>query len=386
MPSEFELVTFAYDVYRDKVRPPLPARWRQYLDFQPNKGDCGYFGACYIASITNPITGEELFLSAVIAHRGTVISFADIIQDIEIAMGHIPGQFAVAKQFTDEVMSKIADEFSRSLDDVSYLVSHTGHSLGAILSQAVGTATVPDDFVEMPLTRKVLGVESPGAMPIIRQLVQSGDIASNKLPYLENIDVIQVGYNIINTCNQQVNNQVAYLDIIPDETDTQYYDHIPPFISKDFFLNTYYLESFTRIEHSIARIYLHFQSTSSYLTDFRVWPAGFQAGYDAYRSTQRGDTYWHYYIEMCWQENPQLEKPFPSFAEYRDFFIKHCLNPDDPVVLVKTNPVNTACSTTPIKKGDEAVMPERAPAWLRLFCCCNDVPETDVVNQSCRLS
>lgn len=86
----------------------------------------GYFAAAYKVTIGN----RKL---VIIAHCGTVVSEnGDLAVDILMSFNLLHIQFALAREFTMKVLTKIQDNKDEYKNHTIY---HTGHSLGAILAE-----------------------------------------------------------------------------------------------------------------------------------------------------------------------------------------------------------------------------------------------------------
>jgi hypothetical protein len=91
--------------------------------YESNPVSSGYFGACYVPTLDNPSY-------AIIAHRGTIVDIRSIIADIAIA------QEKAFKQIDDAIFfaGRFASSIAAIYGDIP--IYNTGHSLGAILSDA----------------------------------------------------------------------------------------------------------------------------------------------------------------------------------------------------------------------------------------------------------
>lgn len=134
---------------------PSAPSWDFYSFSSGNgKNDAeGYFGVAFINRSTQQV---------VIAHRGTDVrrklesiipSLGDLKSDIQIFFGKVPSQANSAKSFVQGVRSKLnADGYG------SYTISHTGHSLGAVLAEIM-TAQYAGN--------RAVTFDSPGSKPIL---------------------------------------------------------------------------------------------------------------------------------------------------------------------------------------------------------------------------
>lgn len=141
-----------------------------------NKTQDGYGGVAFI----NPRTGE-----VVIAHRGTdkwIGKDSDFFDDdISIRRGAIPDQYYVSRKFVDQVKAQL--KYDARFSD--YTLVHTGHSLGAALS----------DLNAVTDGSKGIGFDNPGTLQIIKnhQNVFSPDHRDNLISYQSNPNLVHLG-------------------------------------------------------------------------------------------------------------------------------------------------------------------------------------------------
>jgi len=134
-----------------------------------------YFGAVFI----NRQTGEM-----VVAHRGTepfhIGLSSDLDDDAELAAGRIPGQYRVSRDFLEAVQTKMARDGL-----TNFGVVHTGHSLGAALSDLNGLK----DGV------KSISFDNPGVMNILKNNMNEFNIGerSNLINYQSNPNLVHWG-------------------------------------------------------------------------------------------------------------------------------------------------------------------------------------------------
>ena len=105
----------------------LPAGWKQISDSKKVAGpDTGFYAALY--ERLDAKDGEARYA---IAFRGTKVA-ADIPSDIDIALGKLPGQFAIAMNYVEDECRA----HNINITDIQL----TGHSLGGYLARTAGTA------------------------------------------------------------------------------------------------------------------------------------------------------------------------------------------------------------------------------------------------------
>ena len=321
MPSDFECAALALDVYRDADRPSLPTGWTLYLDYTPNKGDNGYFGACYINAHDIPEYGKVLN-SVVFAHRGTILSVDDLIADITLAIGDIPDQYGNAKIFYDSTVAKLKNDFPLMSGVIEYLITQIGHSLGAIIAEIMRVATVESHAFLVP--QKSVSFESPGSKPILKTMIQNGALPSNALDTANQYCyVVQTHFNVINTCNIQVSD--IYTIDIPFNLGV--IDGPITIVPSEYYLNYYYLAGYSfSDQHKIKNIYNYLSNSENYATYYGEWPSGFENGYAAYRNISSQFEYWCAYIKNCWDTHPEIQFAYNgNYQGYYGYFVTEYL-------------------------------------------------------------
>ena len=154
---------FSQAAYDDYGVPPYLAEqgWSSYgvriedLGIEDLKG---YYGRVFI----NADTGQ-----VVIAHRGTNdLLSGDVVSDAQLFMDDIPDQYAVSRQFVMAIQQKLAE------DGYDYTLTHTGHSLGAVLS----------DLNAMKDHTRGIAFDNPGSREIIQNFGDEfGNYSSDQL-------------------------------------------------------------------------------------------------------------------------------------------------------------------------------------------------------------
>lgn len=140
----------------------------------------GYAGTAFI----NPNTGE-----VVIAHRGTDTwtldknLSSDLDDDLAIAQGKLPAQYHVSREFVDSVKDKLSQDPRFN----NYTLVHTGHSLGAALS----------DLNAMQDGSKGIGFDNPGTYQIIKnntsEFLGARENQKNIISYQSNPNLVHLG-------------------------------------------------------------------------------------------------------------------------------------------------------------------------------------------------
>lgn len=326
MPTDFECAALALDVYRGDDRPPLPHGWRIYLDYKPSPDDKGYFGACYIKEFDMLNIGKIL-TDIVFAHRGTILSTKDLIADLSLALGEVPDQYTNAKKFYDDTVVKLKESYPTIAHSIESIITQVGHSLGAIIAEIICAATF---YIETLLTRRAVSFESPGSKQMIESMIKKKSLPPNALEIAKkNCYIIQTHVNIINACNEQVND-VNTLDIPFDYKVSYGPISILP---SEYFENYYYIIGYSLLDqHKIQHIYNYLKKEGK--PSFAgQWPFGFESGYSHYKKLGL-DQYWNLYIRICWNTNPFVRWEYGYvYDNYYNYFIKEYLS--DSITLDK---------------------------------------------------
>jgi len=322
MPTTFDYAALALDVYRDNDRPALPPGWRLYQDFSLQDDTDGYFGACYLLN-NNAAQNSHHIDAIVFAHRGTVLSIDDMLADVTLALGHVPDQYIVAREFVDRTLEKIKKDYPDEPLDIHRILTHTGHSLGAILSDVMCATGFKKHNIAGVTS---ITFENPGSKPILNHMAKEGKILSNALEHtVQHCQIHQTHYNIVNTSNEQVNN-VRYMNIPFDfDVGGGPITDIP----SEYYANLYYLMSYSIDQHRMRHIYNYLASEGE-LFATSSWPYGFENGYNAYRGMGYDGLphtdYWDKYIKICWESHRDIRDKYNhQYQSYHAHFIKNYL-------------------------------------------------------------
>jgi hypothetical protein len=296
-----ECAAFSLEVYRDKDRPPIPPGFIWLCDCPTELQNDSYFGAAYYFPVT-----DEMF-HVVIAHRGTVLTFGNIMDDLLLALQIAPDAFELsAKPFTKYVKNLLTSKFPK----IFSIYVHTGHSLGAIHTELC----VANE------SANALGVtfESPGSKPIIVDLVSKGklpiDAIARACLY---VNTYNADVNAVNSCNEQISMQVSLCR-------REYSFGTSTLLPMD---RIYYISEFTLDQHSMLKMYLHWQrvgeeksATGLKSKENRVasWPIGFSAGYSYYMKYSNHPDYWDAALRSFWDKNPDVQAAYKG--KYSDYY------------------------------------------------------------------
>lgn len=297
-----EYSALALDVYRDKDRPPIPSYLTWLCDCPPELQSKDYFGAAYYAN-----SGD--YVHIYIAHRGTILSFENLIDDLLIALGKAPRTFeSNAKPFIEYVKKQVSSKLPQKKISV---INHTGHSLGAILAELF-VALGSDSYSVSGRT-----FESPGSKPIIKDLMNQGKLPRDALARTQSlVTIYNADVNVINSCNEQATDLRAYLCSVG-------YDFSS--IQSIFPVSiAYYLTKFTPDQHSMLKMYRFMQGTVHWET-FPQDVAGLGYGYSFYKKYQdyRHRYYWDAALKIYWDTNLDIQKQYHGdYGAYRSFMLK----------------------------------------------------------------
>lgn len=289
--------TLSLHVYGTDNLIALPEGWSLFSSFEASNG---YAGNCYVKDI---FTKNTKFI---IAHRGTVLSSpVDIVADVEIALGFIPGQFASANDFTVQISEKVRDLYKHKLDLLQYTsITSTGHSLGAVLS----------DLCLINLLSFSITFENPGSSQLVWRQIDSFPIPSKDKMYLYNkvkasARVYLADVNVINTWAEQAG-EVYYLADLG-------YDYFLGKNDPDPKINTSYILNFCYLGYSFEQHRMN--NINNYISaggavERKNYPVGPTNGYLAYLDSSR-QNYWDNYCKIIWSEYEFIRQQFQDDEE-----------------------------------------------------------------------
>lgn len=317
-----ECAAFSLYVYRDQDQPPLPDGWSILVDCPDELQYEGYFAVAFINVTT--LTPDFSMCDVVIAHRGTVASTWDTWNDFLIALGKTPAQFSKGAYLFDEYVRQYMDK-NYPETSYTYSISHTGHSLGAILAELC-VASSCDSTCSTGIT-----FESPGSKPIIADMESQKILPPGALSWAEQMVCTALAdVDVVNTCNEQVSSQIYPVDISPigydyqsDSTDA---GTMPPGI-------TIYMVNYTfRDQHKMVNMYQYWQEKKEYVfvkkesAQDTPWPVGFENGYQCYMNYNLRQGYWDGYMLYIWISNPDIHAKYNNnFEQWAQFFISNLI-------------------------------------------------------------
>lgn len=326
-------VSFARDVYRELLRPPLPDDWSLFLDCPGHLQNNGYFGAAYIK-----VTGHVSVVY--IAHRGTS-NFPDAVEDIEMwARSVVPIQFYTgAIPFIQLVFDTLDELYPYPDSNQTVQIRFTGHSLGATLAELSILKYIhyfDDRTLSTYNPNRVMDTvnifESPGSEPLVLQMLEVQETTptdiedAGALVRLYNSDI-----NPINTCMRSLATMSdSSTKTVISAMGYKYSSLSPPKESLPFVPGAkYFFWNYTvRDQHKIDYVYtwVHASSAYSYI-HFKNWPVGLDQAYIAYVTyydLYAGDTamhshnnYWSYYTKCLWEQDPALQSTYTGLNAFR---------------------------------------------------------------------
>lgn len=345
-------VSFARDVYRELLRPPLPDGWSIFLDCPGSLQNNGYFGAAYIQ-----VKGSSSIVY--IAHRGTA-NLPDVVEDIEMwVKSVVPIQFYTgAIPFIQLVFNKLDALYPYPASKQKVHIRFTGHSLGATLAELSELKYI-HYFNDKTLStynpnRSMDNIdlfESPGSEPLVLQMLNAGETTPENIEDAgAKIQLYNSDINAINTCMRSL----AVLsgsssNIIITAMGYEYSSLSPPKEPLPFVPGAkYFFWNYTiRDQHKIDYVYQWvFHQTAAYeYIHVKDWPVGIDKAYIAYISyydLYSGDiemhnhnSYWKLYTECLWNQDPALHSTYRTLNEFRQDYYHNEL-----IYIYSANKVN----------------------------------------------
>ena len=320
MSSWFECAAFSLYVYRDQDQPPLPDGWSVLFDC-PDELRCeGYYAMAFIGP-PEKISGMNSY-EVVIAHRGTIISAGDLWSDFEVLLGRMPGQFIKGAYLFNEYVRQYINK-NYPAPENWYSITHTGHSLGAILAELC----VASDVKYRDSLGESFGstFESPGSKPIIQSMEKAGTLPSGASSYADGaIYIAMADVDAINTCNEQIGYMTPSLNPIGYDyaVDSKDAGILPP--GKLLYFSNYTVND----QHKMVKMYQYWKESKEYKivkkenVENSAWVVGFDKGYEYYLTYEKRYNYWDGYLLYIWNSHPAIHSDYnDDVGQWSDFFI-----------------------------------------------------------------
>ena len=317
MANFLECAAFSLYVYRDQDQPPLPEGWNVLVDC-PDELRCeGYFATAFIKITT--ITPDYATCDVVIAHRGTVASIWDGWNDFLISLGKVPTQFSNGAYLFDEYVRQYVDK-NYPKSNYTYTITHTGHSLGAILAELCVAASCENNF-ETGIT-----FESPGSKSLISDMESKKILPPGALSWAEQMVItVLADVDAINTCNEQVATRSYPVDISHVG-----YDYEADSVDAGIMplgITLYTLNYTLHDQHKMVKMYQYWQEAEEYefvkkeSTQDVSWPVGLENGYQCYMNYNLRQAYWDGYMQYIWDKNQDIHAKYNNdFNQWTQFF------------------------------------------------------------------
>lgn len=310
-----EFAGLALDVYNDKAHASPPIGWDRFYEDGHNIE--GYFAACYVKMCVDQT------IVIVIAHRGTA-NCENIISDVKLFFDDrhlLVVNRALA--FTREAIQAVCQSEKYGKYSNHRLFFNTGHSLGAVISDAVSVKLDPKPLLTQTNIFSTT-FENPGSKNYLMDYIPQGERQCTT--FLSNPDMINTNNEQLGTVYRLTNLPFHYLSDskfinfigdIPDNLSIAH--HLDELSYAHYLDNNYYVTIYTLDQHSILGIYEYLSNGGR--VDLTINPCGFQEGYVSYLDPTR-TTYWQGYTETCWQKFPHLQKEYPDLTAYQADFMR----------------------------------------------------------------
>ncbi len=279
------------DSYNDVSHPEINTDMfkRIYDSSAPEK--IGYHGALYATGVH--LDGS---IEAVIVHRGTS-NIPNIFEDIELFLNICLSQIPDARKFSQECIDLLYARFRQPNESREEFVSrnkiwHTGHSIGAALSDIVSCL----DFKTGSCT-----IDNPGSADILATYFNIYGVPYDHGGFV----TLQTLPNFINTARAQMGdvyqliNRPYSFDFITAQLILQ-----PMSISWNVFANLWWVP-FTIYNHKIVPVYEALQNFDNFpiIAKIDYFPTGLQNGYHFLLDTERFRNFWNNFFQKIWQVN-----------------------------------------------------------------------------------
>jgi hypothetical protein len=330
-----DAAAFSLLVYHDKDNEPeIPDGYQLLCKCPPELQSKNYYGEAYYRLIyhtypdgTKSTTPTSIYI--VISHRGTVLNYDNIEDDLRVSLHEAPASFfSSSLKFTNYVHNLVKMRFSENKNSAVVTYIHVGHSLGAIhaeLNYAYQYSMSETDGSYHQTYE--ISFESPGSKPIMEPLIDRGDISTTFRYYSPGSVAIDGDINLINTANDQ---------ITPPEYiyDYSFFDSTPIIKSQmnpiDFkYFSTYY----TKYQHSMINIYNYIKKHGSNPSENLPDTTGALSAYEYYKNYYYGPTYhertiyWDHVFSTYWNFHDEIHSGYGNdFYAYKKHMIENYLN------------------------------------------------------------
>ncbi len=320
-----DAAAFSLLVYQDEENtPPIPDGFillcQCPLEFQ-NKDYYGeaYYRLDYGIYSDGHKADQPIGVTVVIAHRGTILKFDNLLDDLQIILKTAPNSFFTgSKPFTDYVISLTYDKFPDLL--LAHTFIHTGHSLGAIHAELSYVYQSAYNYGHGNVY--AITFESPGSKEMIESFMLKNFFPIDALDIAWNIEIINTDVNAINTLNQEVS---PIWPIHPG----YHFINIPKVDLSPIDIK-YFSTLFTDDQHSMANIYDYFKNGGQlYLDD--IYPVGIVNAFKYYKTYKPKDNdehhnYWDQAFKIYWDRHNEIHAEYGSLDNYRAYMIRHHLS------------------------------------------------------------
>lgn len=300
---------FAFNAYYSVDAVALPNGWQRFLNCPEQLQQHGYSGTSFIRV-------EEDRVSLVIAHRGTA-NFDGKAEDILMwLLTYAPAQFRDgALPFITFVLNQLHALFPDKKIDLNI----TGHSLG-------GTETELSVAHFAYLGAQGCTFETPGSVPIIRNLQQQRLMPANAVEYAgKNCVAFKTNPDAINTALESVSEKTFHVPV-PNRYPRNVFGYLPLDPGLLYYVFDY---SFT-VEHPMAHILHTLQTQDIRQFDRAEWPEGLLTGYQDFKNYHKNKQYWDGYINNLWHDNGIFSSILhiifdDNFSLFNRFYIQYLL-------------------------------------------------------------
>lgn len=264
-PTVYQCALMSQNVYDtgDKV-VELDGGWRSEKDYHFLDEMTGYHGRFFIKDWDS--NDPNVMKKIAFVHRGTVPEFSsiinDIINDADILFKQTPEQCYSAWRYIKNVLKQlnIIDLESGEIPSYfPYLITNTGHSLGAVISDVMAASLLCK--IPYPALQISYTLENPGALNAIKSFCSASEfngkvdhaleILSGSTGLVGGVAILR-DPNIVNTCREQA---VRTARIYTTVTGGDYFGETDlPYPKVEYFLGTHWMTHYLLYQHDIHKI------------------------------------------------------------------------------------------------------------------------------------